>query len=441
MKKKSRGIGQTLRDLAGTWFLGVAILVAGLVFTYQFVSPAPPRQIVMATGEAGGAYHQFGERFAAVLAREGIDVELRATAGSAENLELLLGDSGVDLAFVQGGVADAAAREQLVTLGTMYLEPLWLMVRTDAPIEGFQNIAGVRAAIGPEGSGTRALVKRLLTASGLDIGEATFLDLPTADLARAFADNALDAAFVIGAPESATMNELIQSPDLRLQDISRADAFTRRYSYLSKVVLPRGVLDLKRDKPEADTQTIAVGAMLVTTGDFHPALTDLLLVAAAEIHGRHSVLADAGEFPTPRFTDLPLSEAAERHYRYGPPFLMRYLPFWAATLVDRIWIMLLPLIGLSLPLVKLVPPAYRWQIRRRLLRRYAELDDIDPRQNPVRTNVDRTERLASLDRIEADPALDTMPRTYTDDVYKLRRDIDLVRRRLLAAVVDEQAAG
>ena len=317
-------------------------------------------------------------------------------------------------------------------MGTMYLEPLWLLVTADMAIDGLRELSGVRTAIGPEGSGTRALVLRLLDASGQETEGATFLDLPAGDLAGAFASNSVDAAFVIGSPTSEIVNDLVRMPDLRLQDITRADAFTRRYSYLSKVVLPRGVIDLKRDKPESDKQTIAVGAMLVTTDEFHPALTDLMLVAAAEIHGQHSVLADAGEFPTPRFTDLPLSEAAERHFRYGPPFLMRYLPFWAATLVDRIWIMLLPLIGLSLPLVKLVPPAYRWQIRRRLLLRYADLDGFDPRHNPVRDNADLAERLVALNELESDPALDRVPRSYTDDVYKLRRDVDLVRRRLLA---------
>jgi len=142
------------------------------------------------------------------------------------------------------------------------------------------------------------------------------------------------------------------------------------------------------------------------------------------------LLGDAGQFPTPLYLDLPLSEDAERHFKYGPPFLLRYLPFWAATLVDRLWIMLLPLIGLAIPLMKLVPPAYRWQIRRRLLRLYAELERINPLRNPIQDDEDLAARLERLERLDNDSVIESVPKGYTDDVYKLRRDIDLVRRRL-----------
>jgi hypothetical protein len=196
------------------------------------------------------------------------------------------------------------------------------------------------------------------------------------------------------------------------------------------VVLPAGVVDLKADLPAEDIHAVAVTAMLVGRSDLHPALVDVLLVAAADIHGQHSLLAESGEFPTSRYVDFPLSEEAERHVKYGPPFLMRYLPFWAATFVDRMWVMLLPLLGLAIPLVKLFPPAYKWRVRRRLLRLYTELEQLDPNVNPMEGVGESRQRLEKLDELDQQSVITSVPRDSKDNIYKLRRDIDLVRRRL-----------
>ncbi|NIP15832.1 MAG: TAXI family TRAP transporter solute-binding subunit [Pseudomonadales bacterium] len=420
-------------DIAGTWGLALALLLAGLIVAYQFVGPPPPKRVVLATGEPSGAYYYFGERFAEVLARDGVVVELRATGGSVDNLELLAGDEGVDLAFVQGGIASSARAENVVTMGSLYLEPLWVFLGPGLVLDDLGDLEGRRVAVGVEGSGTRAVAMQLLEANGVDGSNAELVGVSSAGLVEALAGGEIDAAFLIGAPQSGTVRELLRVPGVRLHDMDRAEAYTRRYAFLSSIMLPGGVLDLEADLPEQDTETVAVGAMLAARDDFHPALTDLLLIAAAEIHGGHSILADAGTFPTSRFVDLPLSEEAERHYQHGAPFLMRYLPFWAATLVDRLWIMLVPLIGLSLPLARLVPPAYRWQIRRRLLRIYTKLHALDPLRTPVADDADVAERLEQLDRLDVDSTIEAVPKGYADDLYQLRRDIDLVRRRLGAA--------
>jgi hypothetical protein len=224
--------------------------------------------------------------------------------------------------------------------------------------------------------------------------------------------------------------DIVSRPGVRLAALDRAEAYARRFPFLSTVTLPKGVLDLAANTPGADIETVATTAMLVSRTNLHPALVDLLLIAAREVHGGHSLLADRGTFPSPRYVDIPLSEQAERHLRRGPPFLLRYLPFWAATFVDRMWVMVFPLIGIAFPVVKLVVPAYQWQIRRRLLRLYAELESIDPNVVPIGDVADVEDRRARVEKLENLSALTAVPRSYKDAVYKLRRDIDLVRRRL-----------
>jgi TRAP transporter TAXI family solute receptor len=433
MNKDLRRLKQSLVDAASTWGLAVVLIVIGFVFTYQFVGPAPPERIVMATGQEGGAYRSYGDQFVAYLAAEGIEIELLATAGSVENLQLLNSGSGVDIGFVQGGLNEALPTDNVVAAASLYWEPLWLFARADVRINAMPDLAGKRIAVGQPGSGTRGVALNMLAANGIDAGTADLLELASEELADGFTNNTLDAAFLIGAPESATVARLVSQPGVKLHSLARAPAYVRRYPYFSSITLPEGVLDLQANIPPADVNTVAVTAMLAANKDLHPALFDLLLIAATDIFGQPGLLVDAGQFPTSRYIDLPLSESAERYFRRGPPFLMQYLPFWAATLVDRLWIMLLPLIGLVIPLVKLVPPAYRWRIRKRLLNMYAELEAIDPLVHPVEDAADLTTRKQRLDRLDADSAIGTVPKSYTDDIYKLRRDIDLVRRRLLVS--------
>lgn len=430
MSKNNNRLRQRIFDVLGTWGIGIVLVVAASFFAYQFVEPAPPDHIVMATGEEGGAYRSYGEQFAAYLNQEGITVELRETAGSVENLSLLENENAVDLAFVQGGLAETMPTKNVVALGSLYLEPIWTFLNDGVELDDLHDLAGLRLAVGAEGSGTRAVVARVLRANGVDSGNAEFIDVRASDLADALSSGIVDAAFLIAGPTSEYVEELTALPGVTFVGVRRSNAFVRRYPFLSKVELPEGVLNLSENLPPNDVETVALTAMLAASENLHPALVDLLLIAAADIHGDHTLLSDAGTFPTPKYIDLPLHEEAERHYRRGPPFLMRYLPFWAATLVDRLWVMLLPLLGLAIPLIKLVPPAYRWQIRRRLLRIYSSLEDIDPTRNDIKDEDDREARLARLVELEHDPSIERLPREYTDDVYKLRRDIDLVRRRL-----------
>jgi TRAP transporter TAXI family solute receptor len=429
----------SIRVLGSLGVLAALILAAGVYAAYQFVGPPPPDSIRMATGADGGAYQAFGRRYTEILARDGITVELIETAGSVENLRLL--DSGdTDIGFVQSGLAALFQTSAVNGLGTLYREPLWLFVRGDFAPADIGELVGRKLIVGESGSGTRAVAVELLAANSVSAKNTEFLDLGGDDAEQALLRGDADAAFLVGAPESRNIANLADNEAVSLFDFRRSQAYARLFSFLSPIVLPEGVLDLDDNRPPQDVRMVAPGAMLAANTELHPALVDLLLIAATEIHGGNSLLADAGEFPTPRYMDLPLSSEAERHFEFGPPFLLRYLPFWAATLVDRLWILALPLIGLAIPLFKLLPPAYRWRIRRRLLRMYRELDSLDPMQATLADENDRERRLEQLEAIDQEVADLSVPRGYSDDQYKLRRDVDLIRRRLHSATPASAAA-
>ncbi len=422
-----------IRDLLVTYGIAVLLVLGAVFAAYQFVDPAPPREIVLATGEAGGAYNSFGKQYVTAMSRHGISIELRETAGSVENLELLATDSGVHLAFMQSGLADSEAATGVMALGSVYFEPLWLFLRADFPIEHLDGLEGARISVGAEGSGARVISMALLAANGVTADNAELYEHSYADALTALAAGDIEAAFFVASPQSDVIRQLLTLPDVHLYDFDRAQAYARLYPNLSAVLLPEGVMDLASNLPAHDIVTVAPAAMLASREDLHPALIDLLLVVASEIHGGSSLLSDQGQFPTARFADLPLSEDAARYYKYGPPFLQRVMPFWAATLIDRLKIMLLPLLALAIPLFKLVPPLYHWRIRLRILRMYETIKAIDPDRAENLQEMDIARNMRELERLDQATTTISVPRAYTSDLYKIRRDIDLIRRRLHAA--------
>jgi TRAP transporter TAXI family solute receptor len=414
-------------------FFGPAILLTlvGFVVAYQFVEPAPPRQIAIATGGKEGAYYRFAERYAELLARDGITLEVRSTSGSIENLGLMTApESDVDIAFVQGGTGDQAAAPRLRSLASLYLEPLWIFTRARPPPERLSELAGRRIAAGGTGSGTRAVALQLLADNGLADETATLLPMGGTEAAEALLSGGLDAAFIVASPEAPVVARLLAAEGIAPVSLARTQAYARRYRFLSAVTLPEGVIDFQRNIPDRDINLLAPAANLVAREDLHPALSVLLLQAAKKVHGGGGLFERPGEFPAPSHLDFPQSDAAQQYFEFGPPFLQRYLPFWAANLIDRLKIMLLPLVTLLFPLFKIVPPTYRWRVRSRIYRWYRELQEIDERARAAGP-ADDLERLTSeLDRIEDEVRRVSVPLAYADALYHLRMHIAFVRQTL-----------
>ncbi len=412
----------------------IAVTLLGFVVAYLFVEPAPPSRITIATGREEGAYFGFAQRYAEILARDGITLEVRATSGSLANLDLLADpDSGVDLAFVQGGTGDPAAAPELRSLGSLYYEPLWVFTRLQPPPWRLSALAGRRIAIGEQGSGTRAVALQLLTDNGLTGGAAGLVLLGGNRAAESLLAGDLDAAFVVASVEAPVVAGLLEAGAVRPMSLARAEAYARRYRFLSHVVLPEGVIDLARNIPDRDVALLAPTANLVAREDLHPALAVLLLEAATAVHGAGGLFERPGQFPAPHNLDFPLSTAAQRYFELGPPFLQRYLPFWAANLVDRLKIMLLPLVTLLFPLFKIVPPTYRWRVRSRVYRWYRELQAIDERIAKAGPAADLPGLARELARIEDEVSQLHVPLAYADTLYQLRLHIAFLRGKLQEA--------
>jgi TRAP-type uncharacterized transport system substrate-binding protein len=372
------------------------------------------------------------EKYAKILARNGVKLRILPSEGSLENLKRLNDPAyRVDVGFVQGGLTDGVNVDKLVSLGSVFHEPLALFYRGKTPISWLSELNGKRLAIGPVGSGTHALALILLKANGIEPGGATvLLDLSGEKAAQDLLGNNIDAAFLMG--DSATppvMRTLLRTPGIRLLNFAQADAYARRFPYLSKLDLPMGAFDFGKNVPPQDIHLIGPTVELVAREHLHPALSDMLIEAAREVHGGAKLLQRAGEFPAPLEHEFRISDDARRYYTSGKSFLYRSLPFWLASLVDRLLVVVVPIIVLLIPGLKLVPALYSWRIRSRIYKWYGILIALERSMLALPAPEERQELLKRLDDIEAEVNKMKMPLAYAEQFYVLRDHISFVRGR------------
>ena len=425
----------SLRDLFATAWWIFLIVGIGFVIAFQFVQPAPPNRIVITTGSDAGAYYAYAGRYAAILARNGIALEVRTSAGSLQNIERLENDEA-QVGFVQGGVIepkgdpdDEESDSQLLSLGSVFFEPVWVFYRGDRRFDRLTDLKGKRIAIGQEGSGVRQLAQQLLRANDINPGDH-LLPLSGLKAAEELQQGRIDAAFIIAAENAPVVQVLLRSPGVKVMSFAQAEAYQRRFPFLTKLTLPQGVADLVRDYPPHDVTVLAPTANLIVRDDLHPALQSLLLQAATEVHGRAGFFQRAGEFPAYKDRLLPLSPEAARYFKSGPPFLQRYLPFWLAVLIDRLIVLLIPVFALLIPLLKVAPAIYSWRVRSKVFRCYGELkfleEDLKQRFDAAKL----PEYRSRLDVLDDEARGLKVPLAFTDLVYTLREHVNLVRQTL-----------
>jgi TRAP-type uncharacterized transport system substrate-binding protein len=423
-----------LRDLLAVGIPAAALIAGGFWLAAQFIRPAPPDFLIMSTGAPGGAYQAFAARYKPILAAQGIELRELPSAGAVENLQRLLDPKvEVDVGLVQGGLGFGTDAEGLVSLGSFYHEPLWVFYRGKETVDQLVKLKGRRIAIGPEGSGTRRLALELLEASGVAPNDKRTKFVPTTGLAavEALAQGKVDVVFLVGPAQSGAVWSALFTPGARLMSFVQADAYVRRFPYLARLVLPRGGIDLQRDIPAADVELVAPMATIVAREGTHPALIDLLMQAAVQVHGGAGLFQRPGEFPNARQVDFPLSKEADRFYKSGTRLFQRYLPFWLATLIERTLVLLIPLVAIVLPIMRFAPALYGWRVRSRVYKWYGQLKFLERELDQDPAARTRAEWLAELERIEEHVHRVATPLAFTNLLYTLREHIALVEAKVL----------
>lgn len=432
LRPLARFAGISPRDLVvsvGPIILLTAIVIGG---AFWIVRPSPPDTITIAGGPSGSTFQVTAEKYRKILARNGVKLRILPSEGSLDNLRMLSNPAvHVDVGFVQGGVTKGMQLERLVSLGSVFHEPLALFCRSDAAVERLSDLTGKRLAIGPEGSGTRVLALILLKANGIEPGGATMLlDLGGEEAAEALIGKQVDAAFLMGdSATPAMMRKLLWTPGVQMMNFSQAEAYSRRYPYLNRINIPMGAFDFGKNVPPRDIQLIAPTVELVARENLHPALSDLLIEAAREVHGGASLMQHAGEFPSALEREYRISNDARRYYNSGKSFFYRTLPFWLASLMDRLLVVVVPVIVLLIPGLRLAPALYSWRIRSRIYRWYGILIALERSMRAAPAPEERQTLLKKLDEVEAGVNKMKVPLAYSEQYYVLRDHIMFVRDR------------
>ena len=428
------------REFLAVFLPAVLIAVAAFWFAGRYVKPAPPKSFVLSAASKGSPYYELAARYREEIAKLGVTVDVRESQGSFDNLKGLKDPSSdVQAGIVQGGLANSLDAQNIHSMGRLLTEPVWIFYRGPDPLDHITQLKGKRILIGPEGSGTGYLARKLLDANGVTPANSTLISMQLPDYVDTFAKGDADAGFLVLGTDARTVQRLLRQPGTSLMNMAQADALIQRFPYLSPVMLRQGVVDFSQNIPATDTALVATRAMLLVRDDLHPALLAVLAQAVHTVQSR-PMLAENGESKLFALGDdalsmdpeFPMSADALRVYKSGPTFFQRILPFWVAALLDRAFILILPLIGIIFPLIRVVPAMYNWRMRRRILYWYRELknleNDLPKSASPELVLMKERE----LDRIEEGVRRISVPIHLSADLYNLRDHVEFVKRRIEA---------
>lgn len=434
--RKHRRLGEIVgtlspRELALVGIPSAALLLAVFYAAYRLVDPAPPRRLVISASTPGSGYERFAKLYQARLGRDGVELEIRESGGSLENLERLRDKrSGVQAAFTTTGAALPGDAESIASLGGLFYSPIFVFYRADRGVERLSQLKGGRISIGGPGTFVRGYAHQILEESGALGGKTVLLDLDNDAALDALIARRIDAAIFPAPLDAPVVQRALASPGIRLMNTAQAEAISKKLPALTSVILSRGLINLERDEPRRDMRLLATSNSLLVRRDLHPALQYLLLEAMREAHSPPGPFSRQGEFPAVQAQDLPLSPQAERYYRSGRPWLYEYTNFWLAVLLDRMVFILIPVLVALIPVLRYAPGLYIWLNRRRIWRLHREIAELEfsVADSPERKDEHRT-RLAEL---ESQIRTLRVPLPFEDEVYHLRSHLALLRGRLNA---------
>lgn len=404
---------------------GALFILLTLGISYQFISPAPPKTITIATGTTSGSYYEFAQRYKEIFKKEKFNLEIITTAGSVEALEKLE-KKEVDIAFVQGGTAKKEDLENLKSLASIYFEPLWIFYNSKIDIHYINELKGKKIAIGVNGSGTQPLALDILRENSINEENTQFYKISTTDGKEALERGEIDALFTVISPTSKHILSLLENKNIKLLNIKRASAYSKKFHFLTPLSIGEGVINLEKNIPSSKINLISTTANLVAQKDLHPDIIRLILKTAKKVHSVPSIFEENELFPSKKFTEIPLHEDAAHYLEKGDSFLEKIFPFWLASSIDRLIIMIIPLLTLLFPLIKGALPLYRWRVRSTIYKWYKILHELDMRLDSVEEdellNI-QNELKNMLSEMQKDSKI---PLSYMGEYYDLKVHANLI---------------
>ena len=412
--------------------LAAVLCIVGIIsLALIYFIPAPPSKVVMATAFKGASFEYYGRQYRDIFARSSVKLELRETAGSVENVALLQDPkSGIQITFVTGGVSDGKHAPGILSLGTVYNQPYWIFYSSTEPLDRLSQLKGKRIAVGPDGSGTRLSAEKILGKGGVNSETATLLPFAGLAAVKALTDKKVDAVWIIGSPDATAVKSFLENPDVRLLGFPTAEAYTRIFPELVRLVLPKGVVDIDRTIPADDVQLIGTTSKVLVRSDLHPEIVELLLQTMTETHSGQEIFQRSGEFPNGTDAEYPVAATAIDYYKNGPSYLRRHVPLWLSVHAQRAIAVLVAGVAIGLPLFHYLPLLYKWNMRRRLLYWYSQLKALEASFDASPSDKHLLEKQIEIERIEDAVSRIRFPLTFTDQLYNLRSHVDIVRRKI-----------
>lgn len=415
------------------WLGPLLIVLLVVILALPLIRPAAPREIDLFTAPKGTSQYRYAQRYAELLSGGGIEVQVIETEGVVDTLRRLGQADGAAAGFVESGVEagidEPSLTENLVSLGSLAFEPLWLFVRSELGVEGLEDLRRRRVYLGPAESAGRAIATTLLKDSGIDseVPTAEASELALGSVAADLVQGRIDAAFVVGEMRSPVISGLFETEGVEALSNQRAAAYTRLHPEWAELVLPEGTYSLPLNLPAADLHLVSPTLNLVVPDGTHPVVVDLLLEGARSIHREPTLFSARGTFPNMQHVSLPMSHAATRFYEEGPSRMRQVLPPWVATLADRFALFVLPVLSVAWILFKSIPAAVGIRFRMKTLALFRKLETIE--QDFAR-QPDRERQLEELAEIDRDCASWRVPRMKLDAYFELRQAIHDLRERL-----------
>jgi hypothetical protein len=406
------------------------VFVVVVIASVRFVEEAAPKEITIIASPPGTTDHEYASSYAAQLEARGLRAKIIEASGGAGNVSRMLELDNSAMTFVMSGAErgldNADEADEVFSVGSIALEPLWIFIGADSNVAAIGDLDGARVLLGPRGTDSFAMGRLLIDEHRLEVDEVTFDSVE--DVMQALENGGVEAGFFVGDPRSEGLSELLADPRLRPLSLQLAEAYVVRSGWLSAVSYPRGAFDLRAPTPSEDLSLVAGAMNVVVPRGTHPALIDLLLDIATQLHSERGTFWDRDTFPSAGGVSLSLDPVAARFYREGPSPWRRVLPYRLASIVDRLTKFVIPALTALLVVFRLIPGFFHWRLRRRLKKLWRSLQIAE--QEAENADVPSEKIAARLDSIDRDSVDLKVMRSDIPSYFELRQAIHDFRERL-----------